>query len=149
MPSLEIDYVAGAHAIWLSGRTVVFLSSQWSQEVLQVILERANVNVVLFASSEPPAVSGVRAVSTSSLVDSWPPSPVAPPPPEETVEMIPCICSITPTSGGTGVPKSIVYPMRRTLGVLSEESSEHLKPMDGQWLRGGTVGIYLTIWLVC
>ncbi|KAF8558307.1 hypothetical protein OG21DRAFT_1384607, partial [Imleria badia] len=42
------------------------------------------------------------------------------------------------TSGSTGVPKSIVYPMRRSLAVLSEESSAHLKPMDGQWLRGGT-----------
>ena len=38
--------------------------------------------------------------------------------------------------------------MRRSLAVLSEESSAHLKPMDGQWLRGGTVSVYLTVLLV-
>ncbi|KAH7924093.1 hypothetical protein BV22DRAFT_974379, partial [Leucogyrophana mollusca] len=42
------------------------------------------------------------------------------------------------TSGSTGVPKSIVYPMNRSLAVLCEESSTLLRPMDGQWLRGGT-----------
>jgi len=136
---LEIDYVAAAHAVWLSGRTVVFLSLKWTPEVLQTILERANVHLVLFDCLEPPAVPGVRAVSTFSLVDSpKPPSHVVPPSPEEVVETVPCICSITPTSGSTGVPKSIVYPMSRSLAVLSEESSAHLKPMDGQWLRGGT-----------
>jgi ABC-type multidrug transport system fused ATPase/permease subunit/acyl-CoA synthetase (AMP-forming)/AMP-acid ligase II len=136
---LEIDYVAAAHAIWLSGRTVVFLSSKWTPAVLQTILERANAHLVLFGSSQPPAVPGVRAISTFSLVDSMkPPSHVVPPSSEEVVETIPLISSITPTSGSTGVPKSIVYPMRRSLAVLSEESSAHLKPMDGQWLRGGT-----------
>ena len=138
--SLEIDYVAAAHAVWLSGRTVVFLSLKWAPEVLQTILERANVHLILFGCSEPPAVPGVRAVSTFSLVDSpKPPSHVIPPSPKEVVETVPWICSITPTSGSTGVPKSIVYPMGRSLAVLSEESSAHLKPMDGQWLRGGTV----------
>jgi len=136
---LEIDYVAAAHAIWLFGCTVVFLSSKWTPEVLQAVLERANVHLILFGSSEPPAVSGVRTVSTFSLVESQhPPSHVAPPSPSEAVEVVPLISSITPTSGSTGVPKSIVYPMRRSLEVLSEESSTLLQPMDGQWLRGGT-----------
>ena len=144
--SVEIDYVAAAHAVWLSGRTVVFLSLKWTPEVLQTILERANVHLILFGSSEPPAVPGVRAVSTFSLVDSpKPPSHVIPPSPEEVVETVPWICSITPTSGSTGVPKSIVYPMGRSLAVLSEESSTYLKPMDGQWLRGGTVSFFLTV----
>ena len=90
---------------------------------------------------------GVRAVSTFSLVDSpKPPSHVIPPSPEEVVETVPWICSITPTSGSTGVPKSIVYPMGRSLAVLSEESSAYLKPMDGQWLRGGTVCFFLPYW---
>ena len=52
------------------------------------------------------------------------------------------ICSITPTSGSTGVPKSIVYPMKRALSTLDEESSTLLKPKDGQWLRGGTVRFF-------
>ncbi|KAN0073830.1 hypothetical protein V8E55_012084 [Tylopilus felleus] len=136
---LEIDYVAAAHAIWLSGRTVVFLSSKWTPEVLQAILERANVRLILFGSLEPPALSGIRAVSTLDLAESQhPPSHVVPPPPSEAVEVVPLVSSITPTSGSTGVPKSIVYPMRRSLEVLSEESSTLLQPMDGQWLRGGT-----------
>lgn len=139
--SFEIDYVAAAHAIWLSGRTVVFLSLKWTPEVLQVVLERANVHLILFGSSEPPAISGVRAVSTFSLVEyQQPPSHIAPPS-SEAVEIVPLICSITPTSGSTGVPKSIVYPMRRSLQVLSEESSTLLQATDGQWLRGGTVSI--------
>lgn len=147
--SLEVDYVAAAHAIWLSGRTVVFLSSKWTPEVLQTILERANVRLVLFGTSEPPAVPGVRAVSTYSLVDSaTPPSHVLPPSLDEVVETVPRICSITPTSGSTGVPKSIVYPMRRSLAVLSEESSVHFKAMDGQWLRGGTVSVYLPMLVI-
>ncbi|KAG9315665.1 hypothetical protein JVU11DRAFT_3311 [Chiua virens] len=113
---LEIDYVAAAHAIWLSGRTVVFLSPEWTPEVLHIILERADVNLVLFGSCVPPATPGVRAVPTYALVDSMkPPSHVISPPSEEVVETTPVICSITPTSGSTGVPKSIVYPMRRSL----------------------------------
>lgn len=145
-PSLEIDYVAAAHAIWLSGRTVVFISSKWTPEVLQIVLERAKVRLILFGASRPPAVPGVRAVSTYRLADGPKPSRHAVlPSPEEVVESIPLICSITPTSGSTGVPKSIVYPMRRSLAVLSEESSEHFRPTDGQWLRGGTVSIDLTI----
>lgn len=145
-PSLEIDFVAAAHAIWLSGRTVVLLSSKWTPDVVQIILGRADVRLILFGSSEPPAAPGVRAVSTFSLVDSpKPPSHVLAPSPEEVVETVPRICSITPTSGSTGVPKSIVYPMRRSLAVLTEESSAYFKPVDGQWLRGGTVSVYLTI----
>lgn len=138
--SLEIDYIAAAHAIWLSGRTVVFLSSKWTPDVLRIVLERANVRLVLFGSLEPPAMSGVRAVSTFSLAESrQPPSDLVPPPPSELVEVVPLIFSVTPTSGSTGVPKSIVYPMCRSLEMLSEESSTLLQPMDGQWLRGGTV----------
>jgi len=136
---LEIDYVAAAHAIWLSGRTVVFLSSKWTPEVLRVVLERANVHLVLFGSLEPPAISGVRFVSTFSFIEcQQPPSHVLPPSSTEAVDVVPLICSITPTSGSTGVPKSIVYPMRRSLEILSEESSTLLQSMDGQWLRGGT-----------
>jgi len=136
---LEIDYVAAAHAIWLTGHTVVFLSSKWTPEVLRAVLDRADVHLILFGSSEPPVLSGIRAVSTLSFVGSQrPPAHVAPPSSSETVQVVPLICSITPTSGSTGIPKSIVYPMRRSLEVLSEESSTLLQPMDGQWLRGGT-----------
>ncbi|KAG9317995.1 hypothetical protein JVU11DRAFT_55 [Chiua virens] len=136
---LEIDFVAAAHAIWLSGRTVVFLSLKWTPDVLQAVLERANVRLVLFGAAEPQAMPGVRVVATSGLVGSRnPPTDVVPPLPSEVVQVVPLICSITPTSGSTGVPKSIVYPMRRSLGVLSEESSTLFQPMDGQWLRGGT-----------
>ncbi|KAG8214708.1 hypothetical protein J3R82DRAFT_9794 [Butyriboletus roseoflavus] len=74
-----------------------------------------------------------------------PPSHVLPPPYEEVVETVPLICSITPTSGTTGVPNSIVYPMPRSLAVLFEASSAHFKPTDGQQLRGGTVSVYLII----
>lgn len=88
-------------------------------------------------------MSGVRAVSTFSLVECQrPPSYVTAPSPLEAVGVVPLICSITPTSGSTGVPKSIVYPMCRSLEVLSEESSTLLQPMDGQWLRGGTVSVF-------
>ncbi|KAI6112840.1 hypothetical protein F5141DRAFT_1003048 [Pisolithus sp. B1] len=84
-------------------------------------------------------MSGVYAISTLSLLElQHLPSIIPAPPASETVSEIPVICCITPTSGSTGVPKSIVYPMRRSLAVLSEESSTLLKPMDGQWLRGGT-----------
>ncbi|KAF8129326.1 hypothetical protein EV363DRAFT_1338688 [Boletus edulis] len=117
---LEIDYVAAAHAIWLTGCTVVFLSSKWTPEVLQAVLERANVQLILFGASEPPAMSGVRAVSTFSLLKSQHP------PSHRPSNVVPLICSVTPTSGSTGVPKSI----RNLLHFL--------RPMDGQWLRGGT-----------
>ena len=63
------------------------------------------------------------------------------PMPSEIVERIPVICSITPTIENTGVPKSIVYPMKRSLSVLIEESTTLLKSRDGQWLRGGTVSL--------
>lgn len=145
-PSLEVDFIAAAHAIWLSGRTVVFLSQKWTPEVLQIVIERADVHLILCGSSEPPAVPGIRAISTFSLINSpKPPGYVLPPSLEEVVETVPLICSITPTSGTTGVPKSIVYPMRRSLAVLSEESSAQFKPMDGQWLRGGAVSLHLII----
>ncbi|KAL4063196.1 hypothetical protein J3A83DRAFT_1422301, partial [Scleroderma citrinum] len=136
---LEIDYVAVAHAIWLTGRTVVFLSTKWTPEVLEVILARAQVRLVLYGAIVPPEVPDVSAVSTLSLLESQqPPSIVPPPVATEAVTEIPVICCVTPTSGSTGIPKSIVYPMRRSLAVLAEESSTLLKPMDGQWLRGGT-----------
>ena len=106
--------------------------------MLEIIL--AQVRLVLYGATAPPEVTGVATVSTLILLESQqPPSIVPPPVSSEAVIKIPVIGSITPTSGSTGIPKSIVYPMRKSLAGLSEESSILLKPMDGQWLRGGTV----------
>jgi acyl-CoA synthetase (AMP-forming)/AMP-acid ligase II len=138
--SLEVDYVAASHAIWHSGRTVVFLSTKWTPEVLEVVLARSFVSLVLHGEATPPPLSKAFAVSTIDLMDAPSAQAYFPAPmPSEIVARIPVICSITPTSGSTGVPKSIVYPMKRSLSVLMEESTTLLKPRDGQWLRGGTV----------
>ena len=136
--SLEIDYVAAAHATWLTGRTTVVLSPKWSPDVMSAILERSQVTLVLYGNTKPCAMS-VQTVCTTDLVDAKPPTVCPPPASYEAVRKVPVICSITPTSGSTGVPKSIVYPMKRALSTLDEESSTLLKPRDGQWLRGGTV----------
>lgn len=134
---LEIDYVAAAHAIWLTGRTTVVLSPKWSQDIMNAILERTQVKLVLYGNTKPCPMS-VQTVCTTALIDPKPPTVCPPPASYEAVQRVPVICSITPTSGSTGVPKSIVYPMRRALSTLDEESSTLLKPKDGQWLRGGT-----------
>jgi acyl-CoA synthetase (AMP-forming)/AMP-acid ligase II len=139
--SLEIDYVAAAHAVWLSGRTAVFLSSKWSPTVLEIILKRTDVQIVLYGATTPCAEIPVPSFCTFDFVSDCPP-PFCPPPQWfEAVQKIPIICSVTPTSGSTGVPKSIAYPMRKSLAVLDEESSTLLEPKDGQWLRGGTVSV--------
>ena len=131
--SLEIDYVAAGHAIWLVGRTVVFLSSKWTPEVLQVVVERANMHLILSGSLEPPAIPKVNAVSTFSLVKSQqPPSHARHPSQIGVTKVIPLICSITLTSGSTAAPKSTVYPTRTSLEVISEGSSA-LHLMDGRW----------------
>ena len=136
--SLEIDYVAAAHAIWLTGRTTVVLSPKWSQDVTNAILERTQVKLVLYGNTKPCSMS-VQTVCTTELIVPKPPIACPPPASHEVIQKVPAICSITPTSGSTGVPKSIVYPMKRALSTLDEESSTLLKPRDGQWLRGGTV----------
>ena len=136
--SLEIDYVAAAHAIWLTGRTTVVLSPKWSQDVMNSILERTKVKLVLYGNTKPCPLP-IQTVCTTELIDPKPPTFCPPPASYEAVQKVPVICSITPTSGSTGVPKSIVYPMNRALSTLDEESSTLLKPRDGQWLRGGTV----------
>ena len=105
---------------------------------MNVILERSQVKLVLYGNTKPCAMS-VQTVCTTDLIDPKPPTMCPPPASHETVQKVPVICSITPTSGSTGVPKSIVYPMKRALSTLDEESSTLLKPRDGQWLRGGTV----------
>jgi acyl-coenzyme A synthetase/AMP-(fatty) acid ligase len=133
---LEIDYVAAAHAIWLTGRTAVVLSPKWSQDVMDAILERTQVKLVLYGNIKPCSMSA-QTVCTTELISVKPPAVCPPPASYEAVQKVPVICSITPTSGSTGVPKSIVYPMRRALATLDEESSTLLKPRDGQWLRGG------------
>ncbi|EMD36217.1 hypothetical protein CERSUDRAFT_115161 [Gelatoporia subvermispora B] len=135
---LEVDFVAAAHAAWLSGRTVVYLNSKWTPEVLSVILERSNTGLILYGDSVFPGVDGSRSVCTFDFVSREPAAFVGLPPVHESVDRVPLVCSVTPTSGSTGVPKSIVYPMSRSLDVLTEESTTLLKPRDGQWLRGGT-----------
>jgi acyl-CoA synthetase (AMP-forming)/AMP-acid ligase II len=143
--SLEIDYVAAAHAVWLSGCTTVFLSPKWSPAILESILKRTNVQLVLYGTTAPSTQLPVPSFCTFDFVSVSPP-PFCPPPQWfEAVLRIPLVCSVTPTSGSTGVPKSIVYPMRKSLAVLDEESSTLLKPKDGQWLRGGTVSIQCTM----
>lgn len=136
--SLEIDYVAAAHAIWLSGRTTVVLSPKWPQDIMSAILERTQVKLVLYGNTRPGPMP-VQTICTTELIDPRPPTVCSPPASYEAVQKVPVICSVTPTSGSTGVPKSIVYPMKRALSTLDEESSTLLKPKDGQWLRGGTV----------
>jgi acyl-CoA synthetase (AMP-forming)/AMP-acid ligase II len=135
---LEIDYVAAAHAVWLSGRTAVVLSPKWSQAIMDSILKRTNVSLVIYGKSTPAPEVIVRSFCTFDCVPTSPPLASTAPDSSEFVDKVPMICSVTPTSGSTGVPKSIVYPMRKTLSVLDEESSTILKPADGQWLRGGT-----------
>ena len=105
---------------------------------MNTILERTQVKLVLYCNAKPGPIS-VQTICTTELIDSRPLSFCSPPTSYEAVRKIPVICSITPTSGSTGVPKSIVYPMKRALSTLDEESSTHLRPKDGQWLRGGTV----------
>ena len=78
--------------------------------MLEIIL--AQVHLVLYGTTAPPEVTGVATVSTLILLESQqPPSIVPPPVSSEAVIEIPVIGSITPTSGSTGVPKSIVYLM--------------------------------------
>jgi hypothetical protein len=125
--------------VWLSGRTTVFLSPKWTPDVLESILKRTDVQLVLYGTTSPAADLPVPSFGTFDYVSPLPPSFCPPPQGFEVVEKVPLICSVTPTSGSTGVPKSIVLPMRKSLAVLDEESSTLLKPKDGQWLRGGTV----------
>ena len=105
---------------------------------MDAILERTQVKLVLYGNAKPGPMS-VQTICTTELIDPKPPIICPPPASYEAVQKVPVICSITPTSGSTGVPKSIVYPMNRALSTLDEESSTLLKPKDGQWLRGGTV----------
>jgi len=135
---LEIDYVAAAHAVWLSGRTAVVLSPKWSSAIMDSILKRTNVSLILYGKSAPSPEVTVRSFCTFDCVPTSPPLTSTAPGWSEFVDKVPIICSVTPTSGSTGIPKSIVYPMRKSLSVLDEESSTLLKPADGQWLRGGT-----------
>jgi acyl-coenzyme A synthetase/AMP-(fatty) acid ligase len=109
---------------------------------MNAILERTQVKLVLYGNTKPSNMS-VQTVCTTDLIDAKPPRFCPPPASYEAVQKVPLICSITPTSGSTGVPKSIVYPMKRALSTLDEESSTILKPKDGQWLRGGTVSFSL------
>ena len=111
---------------------------------MNTILERTRVKLVLYGNAKPCPMS-VQTVCTTELIDSKPPAVCPPPASYEAVLNIPVICSITPTSGSTGVPKSIVYPMKRALSTLDEESSTLLEPRDGQWLRGGTVSFLLPL----
>ena len=108
---------------------------------MNAILERTQLQLVLYGNTKPGPMS-VQTVCTTNLIDPRPPTVCPPPAPYEAVLKVPMICSITPTSGSTGVPKSIVYPMKRALSTLDEESSTLLKPKDGQWLRGGTVRFF-------
>jgi len=105
---------------------------------MNAILERTQVKLVLYGNTKPCSMS-VQTVCTTELIVPKPPTTCPPPASHEAIQKVPVICSITPTSGSTGVPKSIVYPMKRALSTLDEESSTLLKPRDGQWLRGGTV----------
>jgi len=117
---------------------------------MNAILERTQVKLVLYGNTKPGSIP-VQTICTTELIDPKPPSICPPPASYEAVRKVPVICSITPTSGSTGVPKSIVYPMKRALSTLDEESSTLLKPRDGQWLRGGTVSFLpvspVTSWL--
>lgn len=128
--SLEIDCVTAAHAIWLAGRTIVVLTPKWSQDVMGAIFERTGVKLVLYGNTRPSPMP-VQTVCTLELIDPQSPTVCPPPASYEAVHKVPVICSVTPTSGSTGVPKSITYFMNRALSTLNEESSTLLMPKDG------------------
>ncbi|KAJ3191779.1 hypothetical protein HK101_007416 [Irineochytrium annulatum] len=215
---LEIDYVCASHAVWLSGRTCVYLNTKWSPAVINSILHRTGVTHILHGTVVPPpaalepvipevvvatlarnnnsrsqaaGVGGVGGNFTASPSAMNLPTPTGTPmgtisrapnattltrtlrrqrsngslEPTDAVSLISTltdveypsgpvnvrdimrdeittrpaeIACVTPTSGSTGVPKSIVYPTSRSLEPLAIESSSMLRNKDGQWLRGGT-----------
>lgn len=134
-----MDFVAASHAIWYGGRTVVFLSTRWTPDVVAEIVSRCSVSVVLYGAIPPPPLPTTQLFCTSTLVESSSLSLPISIDENERISVVPIYCSITPTSGSTGAPKSVLVPMRRGLPEKTKEIASASEWRDGRYFRGSSV----------
>jgi len=133
---LGLDYIVGAHAIWLSGRTVVVLKEDLTPSDLKATIRETDVSLVLHAGNIPFSISGDLRLRTLNVIPrNQDLSPTLSPPQSlRSIDRIPIVCSITPLIGMNGVFRKIENLTKSSLFLVTEECQSLVKIDDRLWI---------------
>ena len=121
----------------LMGHTVLILSSRLSKEVVEILLQNANANVLVYEPklwpNEPSFDTGIPIV-TSEQLEPFPAMTQLTLCEQGTIDPDTDVVSIALSSGSTGVPKLLPQTHRNSVGRSMWIAKHTMTPSKRQWI---------------